>query len=215
MTIKHNQGTSTQTDKHMANNLSTPLIRDHDQHDPSPRSPSLNYVHTHSHSTHLHPNDAASIASSSSASAAAAAAAAAIGGGGGGGGGKANTTGIPPTLRSSRLYYDTCSTASSSPSSTAYDSHSPGVPLVSFADNRGEGIHWHNRRHPRVTTWSKQPLRVWDGPHIVSYNAKLLSTYDFFIRVGTVFDFRHRWVWIQVSAAQCAVRSVICDMCSV
>ena len=50
----------------------------------------------------------------------------------------------------------------------------------------------------RLTTWSNQPLRQWDGPHIVSYNSKLLCTYGFFVRTGTVFDFRHRWIWVQV-----------------
>ena len=54
------------------------------------------------------------------------------------------------------------------------------------------------RKVAKITTWSDLPLRVWDGPHIIAYNAKKLTTYDFLVRTGTVFDIRHRWIWIQV-----------------
>ena len=41
-------------------------------------------------------------------------------------------------------------------------------------------------------------LIEWSGPHIAQYNAKRLFRFDFLAMKGTVFDLRHRFVWVQL-----------------
>jgi hypothetical protein len=48
------------------------------------------------------------------------------------------------------------------------------------------------------TTWSDHGFIEWDGAHILRYNPKLLVTFKIFTIRGTVFDYRHKWIFIQV-----------------
>ena len=51
----------------------------------------------------------------------------------------------------------------------------------------------------RKTTWSDHSSYIeWDGDNIVRYNAKVLVSYGLFVVRGTVFDFRHKWMFVQV-----------------
>ena len=54
-------------------------------------------------------------------------------------------------------------------------------------------------RAPKArTTWSDHGFIEWDGAHIIRYNPKLLVTFKLFCLRGTVFDYRHKWIFIQV-----------------